>query len=403
MRILLVHNFYQMAGGEDSIVRQELSLLERNGIDVELYSVSNDGIKGVMESVTTALGVVYNPWARRALSKKLADFRPDVVHIHNFFPRLSPSILDACRDAHVPVVLTLHNYRILCPSALLYPEEALRERSLDHSCWWTVPRRVYRNSFVGTLALSAMVEYHKRTLTWARKVDRFIALTNCAKQKFTQGGLPPERIVVKPNCAARPPVFVGLRREGALFVGRLDQQKGIPTLLKAWRNIDYPLKIIGEGPLTELVEKSGHERITYLGRQPYEVVQKEMQSAKFLLLPSTGYEMFPLTVVEAFSNRLPVICSDLPSLQEVVEPGVTGLTFPPGDATTLEARVRWAISNPSVLDAICRRAHAAYEESYTPEVNFRRLLEIYGSLRRGARPSDGRRRNHITSAAGVLK
>ena len=381
MRVLVVHNFYQNPGGEDSVVREELSLLQRSGVDVDLFSVSNDDITGPVRTLATAIEVVYNPWARRALGKKLAEFRPDVVHIHNFFPRLSPSILDACRGAGAPSVLTLHNYRIMCPSALLYPEEALRERSLQHPCWWTVPRRVYRNSFGGTLALSVMVEFHKRALTWSRKVDRFIALTNWAKQKFVVGGLPAEKIVVKPNFAARPPSFAGPQRHGALFVGRLDQQKGVPTLLEAWKSIDYPLKIIGDGPLVTLVKQSDNDRIVYLGRQPREAVQKEMQSAKLLVLPSFGYEMFPITLLEAFSNGLPVIGSAIPALEELVEPGITGLIFPSGDAAALADRVRWALANPAALDEIGRRARTAYEERYTPEMNFRRLMEIYSSLR----------------------
>jgi glycosyltransferase involved in cell wall biosynthesis len=403
MRVLLVHNFYQIPGGEDSIVREELSLLKNNGVDVELYSVSNDDIRGTLATIATALQVVYNPGARRALSKKLAEFLPDVVHIHNFFPRLSPSILDACRDAHVPSIITLHNYRILCPSALLYPEEMFRERSLAHSCWWTVPKAVYRNSVAGTLAVSAMVEFHKRTLTWARKVDRFIALTNCAKQMFMHGGLPAERIVVKPNCTARPPAFGGLRRFGGLFVGRLDEQKGVPTLLQAWKDIDYPLRIIGDGPLSELVERNASDHVSYLGRQPRDVVQREMQAAKFLVLPSTGQEMFPVTALEAFSSHLPVICSDLPSLKELIEPGVTGLTFPSGDAVALAAQVRWAVSNPSTLDELGGRAHAIYEERYTPEVNFNRLIGIYRSVcrdrRLGAAEAVERKRSAHASGA----
>jgi glycosyltransferase involved in cell wall biosynthesis len=398
MRVLLVHNFYQIPGGEDSIVREELSMLKTHGVDVELYSVTNDDIKGTLATIATALQVVYNPWARRALSKKLAEFLPDVVHIHNFFPLLSPSILDACRDAEVPSIITLHNYRILCPSALLYPEEMFRERSLTHSCWWTVPKAVYRNSVVGTLAVSAMVEFHKRALTWTRKVDRFVALTEFAKQKFTAGGVPAERIVVKPNFTARPPAFGGLRRNGGLFVGRLDEQKGLPTLLRAWKDIDCPLRIIGDGPLSALVERNASDRVSYLGRQPREVVQREMQSAEFLVLPSTASEMFPVTVLEAFSSRLPVICSDLPALKELVEPGVTGLTFPCDDAAALGAQVRWAVSNPSALDEIGRRAHAIYEERYTPEVNFNRLIGIYHSLCRVRRLGSSRAPEQQSSA-----
>jgi glycosyltransferase involved in cell wall biosynthesis len=385
MRVLLVHNFYQIAGGEDSVVREELSMLKKNGVDVELFSVSNDDIRGTLGAIAAGLRVIYNPRARRALSKKLAEFLPDVVHIHNFFPLLSPSILDACLDANVPSVMTLHNFRVLCPTALLHPDEALRERSLRHSCWWTVPKRGYRNSAGATLALAAMVEFHKLAGTWKRKVDRFIALTDGAKQTFTVGGLPAERITVKPNCTERPPTFGGLRRDGGLFVGRLDEQKGIHILLRAWKDIDYPLRIIGDGPLSELVARNGSDRVVYLGRQPREAVQREMQAAKFLILPSMRHEMFPVTVIEAFSSHLPVICSDLPSLKELVEPGVTGLTFPQGDAHALGAQVRRAISNPSSLDELGRRAHSIYEERYTPEVNINRLIGIYHSLCRDRR------------------
>jgi len=383
MRVLVVHNYYQRPGGEDSIVREELSMLGKSGVDVELFSVTNADIKGRLGGLTAALQVIYNPRARRALSTKLAEFLPDVVHIHNFFPLLSPSILDACLDAGVPSVLTLHNFRILCP-ALLLSDDSNRERSLRHTCWWTVPKKVYRNSVAATLALATMVEFHKRIGTWTRKVDRFIALTNYAKRTFMDGGLPAERIIVKPNGVARPAAFNSLRRDGGLFVGRLDEQKGVNVLLRAWQDLDCPLTIIGDGPLSELVQRAANDRIVYLGRQPREVVQREMQAAKFLVLPSAGHEMFPVTLLEAFSCQLPVICSDLPSLGELVEAGVTGLKFPPGNASALAAQVRWALSNASVLEELGRRAQAVYEERYTPEANFSQLIRIYRSVCAGS-------------------
>jgi glycosyltransferase involved in cell wall biosynthesis len=197
---------------------------------------------------------------------------------------------------------------------------------------------------------------------------------------FADAGLPAERIIVKPNCVARPPAFDDVRRNGALFVGLLCKQKGVDLLLQAWKDVDYPLRIIGDGPLAEVVKASVNDRVVYLGRLPRDAVQREMHAAKFLLLPSRGYEMFPMTVVEAFASGLPVICSELPSLKELVKPGVNGLTFPAEDANALAARVRWAILNPTTLDELGRRARGCYEERYTPECNFDRLMGLYRSL-----------------------
>src|SRR5947209_7074827 len=145
MRVMLVHNYYQISGGEDMVLHTERRLLEDNGVDVSLFTVTNDTIRGPLREAATALQVIYNPFARRALARKLAEVAPDVVHVHNFFPQLSPAIFDACRDAKVPSVLTLHNFRILCPTALLGADDRVRDRSLKHSCWWTVRRKSYRN------------------------------------------------------------------------------------------------------------------------------------------------------------------------------------------------------------------------------------------------------------------
>jgi glycosyltransferase involved in cell wall biosynthesis len=386
MRVLLVHNFYQIAGGEDSMFRAEQAVLKQHGIDVSLFTVTNDSIKGPVSQVMAGLQVIYNPLARRALARKLAELAPDVVHVHNFFPQLSPAIFDACRDARIPSVLTLHNFRILCPTAFLGADDSDRERSLRQSCWWTVPRKVYRNSAAATLAVAGMVEFHKWAGTWLHKVDQFIALTDWAKQIFTQGGLPAGRISVKPNWVTRPaPLSADHEQKGALFVGRLDEQKGVRVLLQAWQGLDYPLTIIGDGPLADLVQQSVNPWITFLGRQPRERVQQEMQAARFLVLPSVGYEMFPLTVLEAFANQLPVLCSDLPSLGGLVEHGVTGLKFPPNDAAALSDRVRQAVAEPAMLHSMGRRAERLYDTCYTPEANVRQLMEIYGTARAVAR------------------
>jgi len=375
MRVLLAHNFYKISGGEDIVVRDELANLKQNGIDARFFSVDNDHINGFLEKATSAVNVVYNLRSRRTFRKILDDVRPDVVHIHNFFPTLSPSIFDACRAARVPAVMTLHNFRLLSPGGLLYPDHA--DHDLKGPCWWTVPKKVYRNSAIGTLAVAAMIEFHKKAGTWFKKVDRFIALSTWAKAMFVAGGLPADRIVVKPNFVAPPEASdIGMRR-GALFVGRLDEQKGIHVLLRAWEGTDYPLTIIGDGPLANLVQESAQNGIIYRGRQPRDVVQQEMRRAKFLVLPSLGSEMLPVTVLEAFANRLPVICSDLPALSDLVKTGVTGLTFASGDAAALSRQAQWAASNDRLMGEMARRAASDYETRYTPEAHFARIMEIY--------------------------
>ena len=291
----------------------------------------------------------------------------------------------------MPSVMTLHSFRILIfRGGVLYPDARGRERNPRDLCFWTIPKRVYRNSAAATLVAASMVEFHKWVGTWSRKADCFIALTDWAKQKFVEGGLPAEKIVVKPNFTAGPAIGEGFERNGALFVGLLNAQKGIEVALQAWKTIDYPLRIVGDGPLADFVERSANGCVVCLGRQPREVVQREMQAAKFLLLPSMGNEMFPVTLLEAYSNQLPVICSDLPCLKALLEPGVTGLKFAPGDPEALRAQALWAISNTSALEDMGRRARAAYEAHYTPRSNFDQLIQIYGSLRRAKRA--GRKR-----------
>lgn len=378
MRVLIVHNSYQIPGGEDSVVDDEIQLLRHGGIECRLFSVTNDAIVSLPAKLKAGINVVYNFDARNSVRRAIREFRPQVVHVHNFFPLLSPSIFDACRDEATPSVMTLHNFRLLCPAALLHPDEKLRERSLHRACWWTVRERAYRNSMPATLALAAMVEFHKRRGTWQSKVDRFVALSPWAKAKFVEGGLPAERIVVKPNAVARPLMPASARRNGALFVGRLDDQKGIKSLVQAWKEVNYPLRVIGDGPLTNAVREATTAcDITFLGRQPREVVQREMLTARLLVLPSQGHEMFPLTVVEAFAAGLPVLCSDLASLRSLVVPGVTGLTFPSHDPSALAATVRQALANEGQLSEVAGRASLAYEEHYSPDANLKALLDIY--------------------------
>lgn len=382
MRILLVHNFYRQPGGEDAVVRYQEEMLSGHGHEVSLFSVHNDDIRGLGGHAATFVSTSYNPMAKRRLSRRIKAFGPDVVHVHNFVPRLSPSVFDACRETGVPSVMTLHNFRILCPTSFLYYDRAVRERSLHHSCWWTVPKRVYHHSFFGTLAVANMVETHKRRGTWNTKVDRFIALTEFAKRKFVEGGIDANRIVVKGNAAraiSRPEPR-GDARSGALFVGSLSEEKGIRSLLSAWEGVDYPLRIAGDGPLAPLVTETRRPAIEALGRLDAGRVQAEMDRAAFLVLPSIWYEMFPVTIVEAFASGLPVLASRVGGIDEIVRDGVTGLLFNPDDPADLAATARWAMNHPDEMAAMGRAARAEYEKTYTPRRDYLRLMQIYSGV-----------------------
>lgn len=389
MRVLLVHNYYQHAGGEDTVLRNEEALLREHGHEVKLYTVSNNLITGFWSKLKTAWQTSYSRTARKSFLKELEIVKPDIVHVHNFFPLLSPSIFDACKDADTPVVMTLHNYRLISPNAMLMYNGHMDEQSIQESAYRCALHGCYRNSRMQTLLVAHMIETHRHRRTWEAKVDRFIALTNFAKQKFVEGGIPARKIVVKPNFVSIPykkgKLTMGLQNESpqndkrtaALYVGRISSEKGISTLINAWKYIDIPLRIIGDGPMLDDIKKERLSTITVLGRLSTHRVIEEMQSARFLIIPSEWYEGFPMVVVEAFAQGLPVISSRLGGLAEIVQDRVTGLHFEAGNAADLHKKVEWMDKNPEARHLMSENARRVYEEKYTPEENYRQLIAIY--------------------------
>jgi glycosyltransferase involved in cell wall biosynthesis len=379
-RVLILHNQYKQPGGEDAVVANEEALLRKYGHKVHLHRVSNDSIQGLWSKVITAWQTQYSLWGRQEATRIIEKTRPDVVHVHNFFPLLTPSIYDACREAKVPVVQTLHNYRTICAGAFLMREGNLCEECVQGTPYHAVLHACYRDSRVGSLAVARMIDTHRRQGTWATKVDRFIVLTEFGKEKFIEAGFPSEKLMVKPN-------FINVEdfeasssvvRKNALFVGRISQEKGIRTLLEAWKNLDIPLRIIGDGPLLELVNKTATKYVTVLGKKTQNEVAEEMVSAAFLVMPSEWYEGFPMVIVEAFARGLPVIASRLGAMGEIVEDNVRGLHFTPKDVEDLAEKVRWANEHPEEIYQMGRNARRIYEEKYTPEINYRQLMAIYG-------------------------
>jgi len=380
LKILLLHNFYREPGGEDGVVMQEKALLEARGHSVDLFSVSNNSFSGLLNTVSVACGTVYSRKSRRLVQQKIASFRPDVVHVHNFFPQLSPSVYYACQASHVPVIQTLHNFRLICPNALLFREGKPCEDCVGRSFAWPgVMHACYRGSRAGTTVLASMLTAHRLWGTWRKRVDAYIALSDFAQNKLIAGGVPASRLFVKPNCLLPDP---GVRRESAdfaLFVGRLSPEKGIKTLLAAWSRLQgRNLKIVGDGPLRNAVEKE-HANIEFVGRRSSEAVLELIGAAAFLILPSECYENFPRVIVEAFAKGVPVLGSRLGSPEELIADGRTGLLFRPGDAEDLSIKAEWLFTHPHELKGMSQAARKEFEFKYTADRNYERLIEIYHS------------------------
>jgi glycosyltransferase involved in cell wall biosynthesis len=382
MKILSVHNSYQKPGGEDQVFAQEADLLRSHGHQVLLYQVSNDRIRG--QNPLVVLGnTIWNQQVHDELGALMQREKPDIVHVHNTFAVISPAVYYAANEQGIPVVQTLHNYRMLCPAATLYRDGHVCEDCLGKQVPWPgVVHGCYRGTRLATAAGVAMLATHNYKQTWSKAVSAYIALTDFARSKFIQGGLPAEKILVKPNYLQSDPGLGQGRGNYAFFVGRLAPEKGIATLLEAWRQIGngLPLQIAGDGPLASEVEKASREMegVTWLKWLPREEILQRMKAASVLILPSTWYEGFPMIIAEAFAVGLPVIASNLGSLSSIVDHHRTGLHFAAGRPTDLVEAVRWWIANPDDTASMRAQARLEYETKYTAAGNYAQMMNIYG-------------------------
>ncbi len=377
MKILIVHNRYQQRGGEDSVADDEVALLRAGGHDVATVFVSNDSIATFADKARAALGVADGPLARHLVAEAVGRFRPDVVHVHNFFPLISPRVHARVRAFGPATVQTLHNFRITCANGLLMRAGQPCELCVDGTSLHAIAHRCYRDSFVGSAAPAHMIARHKRERTWQRHVDRFIVLSRFARDIFVRAGVPAERIVVRPNVVDDPAPVSGTPRAGVLYVGRLREEKGIEVLAAAAHLTDAAITVVGDGPSAAKLKSSVPANLALLGALPRADARAMMARAAAIVVPSICYENFPIAVAEAFAAGTPVIASRIGALAEIVEDGRTGWLVAPGDPANLAAAIDVATMNATEAGRRGAAARQAYLTHYTPRASLQALEAIY--------------------------
>jgi glycosyltransferase involved in cell wall biosynthesis len=380
----MVHNYYQKWGGEDQSTEEELALLQNYGHEVELYRRHNDEIKDFSKLRMAGLFLepIWSPRSYREVSAMIERFKPDVIHCQNFFVLISPALFYAAARKHVPIIYTLRDYRLLCPIGWFLRDGQICEECLTHSLLRGIQYGCYHGSSAQTASIALMLKAHRVLDTWNKKVNGYICLTEFSRQKFIQGGLPAEKIVVRPNFMNRLPELEDHERSYALFVGRLSSEKGIQTLIEAWRQLpDIPLKLLGEGDMLpwaqDYVKQHQMSNVEFVGFVKSDKVLEYQRKALFLIMPSVWYETFGRVILEAYSVGTPAIVSNLGAMPESVEDGKTGLLFNPGDADDLARKVRYAMDHRDQLPEWGRNGRRKLEMQFTADVAHQRLIAIY--------------------------
>jgi glycosyltransferase involved in cell wall biosynthesis len=428
VKIIQVHNYYQQAGGEDSVVAAERNMLEVAGHEVITYYKNNDGIVGVVQLVVSSMKTLWNPVTYWEFRRLLKNERPDVVHCHNTFPLISPAIYWACAKESTPVVQTIHNYRLLCLNSQFFRLNEKNEPEVCEKClrrtfkFPGIKYRCYRGSLAGSAVVAFMLFLHRVLGTWKNKVSVYVALTEFQKQKMIEEGLPSDKILVKPNFIQKPEGSEqNVAEEEAqtssskpqtpycLFVGRLSSEKGCDVLIRAWNlyvsklqtsipkrseagakhqqrsgNLESTphLLIVGDGPERENLEyliaiNDESSPVHFLGLKSKKEVLSLMSNARFLVQPSLWYEGFPMTIVESFACGTAVVASDTGSMTSIIRHRENGLKFEGGNPEALAEQLCWGFEHTTELDQLGMQAKADSELMYSEQTNMESLLNIY--------------------------
>jgi glycosyltransferase involved in cell wall biosynthesis len=384
MRILVLHSRYASgaSSGENRVVEDEVELLRSAGHDVHLWSPTPDDATAGSR-IGLGVGAVWSRPAVAHVRRLTRELRPDVVHAHNLFPMLSPAVL---RTSAAPVVVTLHNYRLLCLPATFLRDGRACEDCLGKLPWRGVAHRCYRDSAAGSAALAASLGLHRRAGTF-RDVAVFLAVSEFVRRKHLEAGFDPGRIRVKPNFVAPLPRRQGPGRD-FLFLGRLSEEKGLDRLVALWHDIPARLVVVGDGPERARLEAMAPETVDFRGAVPSDEVAGYLADARALVLPSICYEGAPRTVVEAYAAGVPVVANRYGALPSVVSDGVTGLLVEPGNADAWRAALGRAMDDATSQE-LGEGAFAAWSSRYSPEQGLADLEAAYEAAAGGTRSQIG--------------
>ena len=391
MRILLIHNYYgdYARGGEGNVFEQEAKMLEEHGHTVRKFSCTNAQVKeySLIDKIKFFRDLAWSRSSYDLIKREILDFQPDIMHVHNFFLVLSPSIFRAAKDCKVPVAVSCHNYGLATACGMYLTKGKTCERCVNKNPWRLIAHRCYNNSLLLSLARYRMFYLSRKKHNWTETIYGFIVSTQFAVKKHIETGIPAERIYIKPNFIEDvqqedlpDEIETEPGQAGALYIGRLSREKGIETLLKSWENIDFPLTIIGYGPMKGLIRKARNKNIRYLGLVTKETLIRELGRAAFVVFPSVCYEAFPLVLVESLSAGKCVAASNIGAMAEIIEPGRTGVLFEAGSAGDMREKVKFLINNPEPAFRMGQAAREKFLGCYTKEIVYSKLINIYEDI-----------------------
>jgi len=365
MKILQIHNKYRYFGGEDSVVDEEAKLLRSQNHEVnQLIRDNSEELISFQDKFITFKNISYSHKSVEILNKEFLKFNnPDIVHIHNIFPLWTYSVFDFFKKKNVPIIMTLHNYRLIWEKLGLFNKDRKKYG-------------YFKDSHIGSFIISKFINKRKDLL---KNVSKFITHTEFTKQEFSKHVIPENKLVIKPNFlnSTNKTIQPISEKNNAIFASRISKEKGILSLIKAFEKIDINLDILGDGPLYNEVKKKKFNNIKLHGNLPRDEVNKFISKSKFLVFPSEWYESFPMTILEAFREGTLVLVSNIGSIKSIIKDRFNGILFEPGNKSDLIDKVKWILNNPKECDQIALNANKEFNNKYSSEINYKQLINIY--------------------------